>query len=102
MKEKEWLYGMIREIKDMPYGIKAAIALDTDDVPVLCFSLNNGEYSFHFGISWLEEKNKEDVDWLARVVGRNIYESYMTGWNDKGKDISNSLKGLKNLLAEIR
>jgi len=39
--EKKWLLGTIREIDDLPDGVKAAVALDINDDHALCISIQS-------------------------------------------------------------
>ncbi len=100
---EKFLWGTVREIPDMPYGIEAAVALDTDGDHALCIRVvnDNGYYvsETHFAIGWLE-KDKSSVDWLARIIGGDIKRAYLSGRKDKGREVQESLSGLKKLLGE--
>ncbi len=98
-----FLYGTIREIKEMPFGVQAAIALDTDDDHALCIvamGSETGKFGVHFNIQWLEHDTKT-VDWLARVIGRAMQTSYRSGLKNKKEEMLSKLSGLKELLQDV-
>ena len=97
-----FLFGTIREITEMPDGVSAAVALDTDDDHALCIQSNvRGEnFGTHFGIYWLE-KDEARVDWLARVIGRQLQDTYRQGGKDMKKSLLEELSGLNRLLNEL-
>jgi hypothetical protein len=98
----DFLFGTIREITDMPDGVSAAVALDTDDDHALCIRSNRKGENFgtHFGIWWLE-KDKDQVDWLARMIGRQLQVAYWNGGKDMKENMLAELSGLGRLLKEL-
>ena len=96
--DREWLFGTIRKIPDMPFGVEAAVALDTDDTHALCIASSvEGQFGVHFNIEWLES-DEQKVNWLAWVVGRAMQESYNSGGHRVKREVKKHLVGLKALL----
>ena len=94
---EKWLFGTIRKISGMPFGVEAAVALDTDDNHALCISSSkNGEFSVHFNIEWLEH-DEQKVNWLACVVGYAMQRAYNGGCGQVKQEVRESLLGLKSL-----
>ena len=99
--EKKWLLGTIREIDDLPDGVKAAVAFDTDEDHALCILIqdkNDEVFSCHFAIGWADEKK---TNWIANVVGHLLRDAYYQGKRDSKKETSVALTGLKGLLEGI-
>lgn len=60
---------------------------DTDEVKIICFRVENKDYSFN--AEWIPEEIQE---WFAIVLERQFWECYAAGRADEHKRLSRAYK----------
>lgn len=90
----------IRKIDGMPFGVKASVRIDPNDVQIVYIQLEV-DYEIvlteWFNIEWCKNDTNR-IDNLAYIFGIMMKKAYLRGRRMERIKIVDNLKGLKQLL----